>query len=721
MTPIARPSARRWRSLPFVLALAWPWAAGAADSVAGQFAEWSGTTPVTRELSLRELGFAQPLVLAGRDDRRELYLPVPAGVPTAGAELALEARYLRGHPGRSALQLAVDGDPVFARTLTDAQGDAGQMVGIDGLPRDSGFVRFGIGWWSVVSEQRCADQGAPGNTLRVSPDSRFRYRFDAAAVDTVAKAWGALPGRVRVLVEGRRLAAPAYDAAWRIGAVIENAGRRTEVVALPAVGDRVALAGAAVPESLRTIPAFAALAAGGEHRLASAAEVGALLALGQTGPLAVDVVIADDALRAAATAALDALAVEVAATGPDAAAAYAHWRAQAMSAFAAGSHADLAVARAGGLPVLVAEAAAAARVAGLLDAQWRAYAQGQALTVAAAEPVQSGQYRVRLDRFGAMSGSLEVATRADRSIAFDLGAVAADGRLPEEVVLDLAGAPNAADEGVVVSVFFNDYLLGARVLERKGQSQRIRVPVPGYALAARNQVRVSFLRQPERRYCHDPVTAYPVSILPGSHIRLGRGRASGFAAAAAQLAGPYQLRLPQAWLDDAPASLSKVIRVANAVGASPLRAELVVDDTAGSGAFLSFAAAVEPGKDGRLVLAADGRTVLDLGGLRDAAVVEVVEQGGQAGVSYREFGAPRLESPFRLVRGSVALLDGRGLVQDYDAQDPSGARLAEEGNPEPAWQKHMVWLLVLVGAVAFLLLIARVAQVRRRRAASKGH
>ncbi len=719
--PTRFPFARRL-GIPLAMALAWPFASSAADGVAGQFGDWTGQTAVNREISLRELGFTQPLVLAGRDDRRELYLPVPAGVPTRGAELQLDARYLRGHAGRSALQLSVDGDPVAARAITDEQGDVGQRVGIDGLPRDSGFVRFGIGWWSVVSDDRCSDQSAPANTLRVSPDSRFRYSVDSAAVDTVAKAWGVLPGRVRLLVAGRGLAAPAYDAAWRVGAVIENAGRRVEVVALPAVGDSIALAGSVIPDALRGIPAYAALAGSGAHRIATPAELGALLSLGAAGPLAVDVVVADDALHAAVAEALDALARDVAAAGPEAASAFARWRAAQMTAFAADGNADLAVARAGGQPVLVVAAAAAARAAGLLDAQWRAYAVGRSLQVATAEPVRAEQGRILLDRLGPMSGSLDVAARADRSVAFDLGAVAGDGLLPEELVLDLAGAPDAAGDGVVVSVFFNDVLLGARVLDAAGKAQRIRVPVPRYALGARNEVRLSFLRQPERRYCHDPATAYPVVVLPASHLRLGRGKASGFTAVAAQLSGAYQLRLPQAWLDDAPGSLSKVIRVANAVGASPLHAELAVGDAAATGAFLSFAGVPEGASSAdRLTLAADGRSVLDLAGLQDAAVVEVIEQGGHAGVRYREFGAPQLASPFRLVRGSVALLDGRGAVQDYDAQDPSGARLALDGNPEPMWQRHMVWLLALVAVIALMLLAARVAQVRRRRTAAKEH
>ena len=206
-------------------------------------------------------------------------------------------------------------------------GDASQLLAIDGEPRQNGFVRVGVGWWSIVSDYQCADQSAPANVLRLSPDSRFSYRFDGRAVDTVAKAWGALPPRVRLLVEGKALQAPTYDAAWRIGTALQAGGKQVQVVALPKVGDSVDLAGISIPASLQGVPAYAALAAGERvHAIKDLAEVGALLSLRDSGPLAADVMIGSDALRVGVRAALDALAAQVGAAGTDAGAAFATWR-----------------------------------------------------------------------------------------------------------------------------------------------------------------------------------------------------------------------------------------------------------------------------------------------------------------------------------------------------------------------------------------------------------
>lgn len=709
----------------------------AADSVSGQFREWGANTVVSRSMTLRDLGFTEPVSLRGQDNQRELYLPVPAGVATRNAQLQLDARYLRGHPGRTSNLLSIDDDAVAARTITDAQGDLSQLIGIDGFPRASGFVRFGIGWWSVVSDYQCTDQSAPANVLRIGPDTRFSYEFDRRAIDTVAKAWTALPRQVRLLVDGRQLDAGSYDTAWRVGAVLEAAGKRVTVQALPKVGDTVDTSGLQIPASLASVPAYAALtSASAQHRIANEAEIGALLSLGKDGVLPMDVAVAGPGLQGAVKRALDALGSQVAATDADGAVAFNAWRKDSMATLEATLPGNGVVAGVvAGQPVLMVGTGAAAEVAGLFSAQWRAYALGQNLQVAKAQQLMTDKGVVLLDRLGAFSGTQDIIARSDRTANADLGLLSGEGRLPKEVVIDVSAAPNASGEGAVASIFFNDYLLGARVLNADGKPQRIRANVPLYAITARNQVRVSFLRQPARPYCHDPATAYPVTVLPSSHIVLAeRGTAPDFVGAAAHLSGPHKVLVPAAWLQNAPATLQTVIRVSAAVGASAERATLeVVKDKnapAQSQSYLAFnvppqgstsAASVEGGQ--LRITSKDQETVLDLAGLDRAALVEVTGDGANTGVVYRELGngIASIAEPFRLVRGSVALLDGRGLVQDFDREDPEGLRIAVDGNPQPVWQRHMVLLLVLVGVIVLMLLAARIAQIRRRRKTDGAH
>lgn len=721
--------------LALALSVAFP--VSAADTTAGQFREWGASALVSRNMTLRDLGFTQPISLRGQDNQREIYLPVPAGIATQNAQLQLDARYLRGHPGRTSNLLSIDDDAVAARTLTDSQGDLSQLIGIDGFPRTSGFVRFGVGWWSIVSDYQCADQSAPANVLRIAPETRFSYQFDGRAIDTVAKAWSALPRSVRLLVDGRQLDAASYDTAWRVGAVLEAAGKRVTVTALPKVGDSIDLRGTQVPASLMAVPAYAALAAGeAQHRIGSEAELGALLSLGRDSGLPLDVAIASPALRAAVKRALDALATQVGSADADASAAFAAWRKTSMGTLEAaveGRNVNAGVVA--GQPMLAVGTAAPAEIAGLLGAQWRAYALGRDLQVNKAQPLVNEKGVVLFDRLGAFSGTQDIIARSDRTANVDLGLLSSEGRLPVEVIIDVSGAPNAAGEGAVASIFFNDYLLGAKVLNTNGKPQRIVAKVPLYAIAARNEVRVSFLRQPARPHCHDPATPYPVSLLPSSHIRMAeRGTAPDFVGAAAHLSGAHQVLVPEAWLQNAPTTLQTVIRVSNAVGASVERSTLEVvkgKSVPSQGqSYLAFnlqpegvdSAAVVEGGHLRIAGKQDD-TVLDLAGLDNAALVEVTGNNDKQGVIYRELGnrVPSIDEPFRLIRGSVALLDGRGLVQDFDRDDPEGLRVAIDGNPQPVWQRHMVWLLLLVGVIVFLLLAARVAQIRHRRKLTDTH
>ncbi|MEE7547813.1 hypothetical protein HF319_12885, partial [Xanthomonas sp. Kuri4-1] len=61
----------------------------------------------------------------------------------------------------------------------------------------------------------------------------------------------------------------------------------------------------------------------------------------------------------------------------------------------------------------------------------------------------------------------------------------------------------------------------------------------------------------------------------------------------------------------------------------------------------------------------------------------------------------------------------RDLITDTTGKINDGARLAEQGRANPAWQQHMVWLLVLVAVIVCLLLAARGTQLRRRREAAR--
>jgi hypothetical protein len=480
-----------------MLIMIWtPTYAAAGIDMADAFAQLGHGRTVERSVSLADLGIRESLVLRAPDSRRELYVPVPAGIAISEATLQLDGGYLRGDGGRTSMLMSLDGAPVLARSFTQAEGDAAASVGVDGTARPGGFVRVGLQWSSIVDGNVCADQTAIGNVLHIAPTSRFRYRFDPAAVNDPRTAWSALPHAPVVMIGARGLAAPAFDAGWRVEALLQREGMTPVTQRWPVAGDTADLTGIDVPAALRAVPAFAALGAGGSHRLANPAEAGALVVLTSSAAFAPDVIVADDTLRRNVKASLDALREQVAGVSAASATAFDAWRMRSVapveSPLAAG---EVRVAH---LAEQVAIVIGDKDAADVLAKAWRPIDISNHLIVHEIDsaPEAHGD-QISLAALGGEPRSLDVLGRANWDANFDLGAVSDKGRLPASVVLDIAAAPTATANGQTATVYFNDVLIGSQLLHTDGKPQRVIAHVPRYALAQSNLLRVMFQRQPD--------------------------------------------------------------------------------------------------------------------------------------------------------------------------------------------------------------------------------
>ncbi|WP_127088967.1 hypothetical protein [Aquabacter cavernae] len=686
---------------------------------------------VSVSVALSDLGIEQPINLSGTDARRTLFLPVPAGVPIRDGVIALDARYLRGDGGRTSFVASVDGTPQSASSPTSARGDASVTLAVADAPRSSGFVQLGVAWASMVAEQLCFDDRSIGNVLEVLPTTRLTYSYDRNAVRDLATGWTALPPTTRVLLAPGALPDQSYDAAWRIGTVLERASKRVAFVTLPQVGAEVDLAGLEIPAALKGIPAFAALSSGGRHKIADAAELGALLMFAGRGPIGADIVISDDALRGALTAAADALRTQIAARGPEASSAFEAWRASSFTAEADPAGRNLRIAMLGGRSVIVVDAAAGAPAAGILSDTWRRTLQTAAVKVAVARPTVPGDVRsIPISRLGGVPGSFDVMVRGDWTATFDLGKAVSGGGLPSRLDLDLAAAPGAATSRPVASVFLNDYLLGARNMDANGSPEHLSVDIPFYALAPVNVLRVSFQRQPMGDRCRETPQAYPVAVLPSSRLVADtEATSTDFVGVIARLSGPVDLVVPPAYGRAPSKSLSRLVSLVAATGVSPEQARLVVakDGAAHvpSANFLAFDVAVEGAKqkvrlDGeRLVLTGrDDQPVLDVAGLDRLAVIQAVSAAGKVGLDYRTIGSgPASAAAFQLGTGDVAVIDAGGTVAQINTQSAVAA-VADRPMDylRKAWLERGMWgpIAVGVGILLFVLLLLRARAARRR-------
>ncbi|AVS62312.1 hypothetical protein C8241_11990 [Paracidovorax avenae] len=692
-----------------------------------------GDTWVTRSFALSDLGFTDAVLLNGFDAKQEFFLPVPRTLPLAEASIDFNGRYYKAEEGRTSMLLSVNGRPVFSRRIESPEGDASQVLKVDTSVRTNGFLRLGVNWLNNVAHRICEVERATGNVLSVAAETRFNYRFSSGALTSLADAWVTLPARPTLLVASRNLSKASYDTAWRIGAALEQANRRVVVKAFPVPGDTVDTTGWQVPSGLASLPAFAGLATGNaRYVLKDDAEIGALVVLGAVSATG-DIAVADGALQQQIGKALDALGAQLAGDA-DGARAFTAWRNLQTVAAPGGlaSH-QIRLATLGARPVIAVAEDAGAQAAGVFAEVWRNILVTRQATVARADaPDAEDRTVIRLAGFGS-DASFDVVSRGDWTASLPLAAVAVNGRMPSDLVIDIAAAPGASSTRPVASVFWNNVLLSAKRLEADGRPERLDARVPGYALGLSNVVRVSVQRQPYSNDCNETPQGFPVNVLPTSYVRAGDSEPDGtFVGLLPLMSGTPVVAVPASYLADAPQSLARLIRIAVAAGVTPVRAEFAVVEQgkpfAPGRPFLALQVPVqgtEPKvqiQDAHLRINGRNAPWLDVDGLARLSAVEVSRSNGQHGLVWQPLGeqTAAVQKAFVLNRGDIALIGADGPVSWVDSSNPSAS--LPPGAGESAfyeWRRYLSWGVPLLSILLLVLLLVLVAAYRARRRAEQ--
>jgi hypothetical protein len=388
-----------------------------------------------------------------------------------------------------------------------------------------------------------------------------------------------------------------------------------------------------------------------------------------------------------------------------------------------------------GRPTIVVAADAGAKAAGLFSQIWQQAAAGQALVVNAVDEPKNDKSAVSLKYLGAKPASFDVLAHADWNATFDIGSVAADGKGPGTLVIDVAASPSAARTPPIASVFMNDVLLGAKEMEANGRRERIVAPIPRYALAARNVIKVSFTRQLASDRCRETPEPYPVSVLASSHMLLDKIEPGGdFTGLMSRFANGGTLLVPASHLNDAVATLPRVTRLAASTGLSPVKAKFSAvaegSEPKVDGPFLAVDLKMNDGdkgnvrnENGRLYLGGNSdKPILDVRGLNRVGVLEVTKVGGETGAVYRTLGnePPPMDKPIALSDGNVAIMGNNGLRSEVNTNDPSGQGLMRESRPS-IFERSYWWLLPILVVAFFVALLVYASRMRRRKRASGDH
>lgn len=716
------------RLLGLIISTTFTLAAHAADTPARAIQLLDAPRGVTRTISLEDLGISAPLTLQGSNAHQEFYFPVPTDMLLTNASLVFDAHYLRSNGGRTTLLLSVNGAPVNAQNVDDDRGDTHLTTSIDQHTADSGFIRVSANWSSSTTENQCSTNSATGNALMIDPSTRLSYRYNPLAATSLDSAWAALPGAPVILVSGRQLDRSAYDTAWRIGVALERTGKRTTIRALPIIGDTIDTRDLTVPSGLATVPAFAALTRDSTHKIASLAELGALIVLGSPAVNG-DLAVMDQALQSRLAEALDAVAQQLTTADAQAGDAFSTWRTLrgqlADRNFAAE---QIALSVLGNRSVIAVVSGAGTQAAGIFNDTWRHILTTRSVRVkTATAPVLGSETTIPLSMLGGSTNSFDVVTRGDWVATFAMSAAAISGKMPNELVLYLAAAPGASTTKPVASVFLNDVLLAAKQLNADGKPERLTARVPGYALSVSNALRVSFQRQPVSVDCNEVPQGYPVTVLPSSHMTLGTAEPDGtFVGLLPLLAGTPDIIIPQSYLDDSPASLPSVIRLAIATGFSPERATLqVIQDgqpATPSRPFLAMDVRLVGASPKAVVeqpdqLKINGQSApwLDAGDLGRLAVAEVARSGKQDGVLWHSLGDALLTrtKPYVLNRGDIAILGEQGPVAWIDSSNPAASH--PPGAGESAFfefRRYVSWGVPVASVLLLLFIILLVLAYR---------
>jgi len=707
-----------------------------AETAEAVFAARAAKPTLTRTVSLRDLGFLQPIVFSGADAERQIFFGIPREIPTLDARLTLAGTHLKTPNGRMTLLTDLGGRPVATIDFEGSEGAFSRDIPIPADAPVDGFLRAGLKFSAVGSGDRCADQRSIGNVVTLDPSTRVTFDVDPRDIRGIRSAWDILPRDTRVLLSGASLTTAQFDAAARIALAVHTSGREPTFVALPEIGSWVSTSELRGLDEFAEVPVFREfIDAAGKARLDGRAARGAYFVLSAlSGRSPGDIVVDGAAVREIIDGDLAALRTELDKESPSVSAAMDRWLAAVERPATGGGDENLSLVLAFGFPQLRFDTETAPVSAALMGGRWRRLARTAALTAHEVKDGRRSADYLPLSTLSNNFGAQAIIDYGEWAVSFSAAQLPPE-RWPTSVDIEMQVSPDSADATPVASILLNDTLLRARKVDPESSVFRMTADIPRFLLGANNTLKIALQRGALAGECKAVPRGYPAQLLPTSRVTLGKASIDGqFFGLLPRFADKAAVFIPDDYLRRPLEALPFTVAFMRALSVTPASLRLAVADKNTSfkpdHTFLAFGSALPGARGGvgikgdRLTLTDDDKEVLfDMTGVGAVAVAQIGEIGGVNGVlvDSRSDGPLPAVKVEQLAAGDVAVVDGTGIIAELGASERKAAAI-DRALYEPAELVYRYREYLMVGfSVLFALVLMRVirgvvvARKRRRR------
>jgi len=634
------------------------------------------------DLPFADVGFPDGFRLSNLGGRREVYIPVPQGIELNPAELVLAYDDVSAHEARRSLEILVN-DRSIASLALDGK-STGRTVRVPlgaAAVASEGFLKISFLYSGAATQDRCIDVRYVGDSITVRSESSVAFEVGIAGVPNIAATAALMPKDVAILLSDR--APPPADIAAAL----------TLARSLTATGRQVRFY-----HGLDTMPD---LVDGGDRRHWTRG----LVVVGAFDRIA-------DRLDAP-------VAMLVSASGSPAV------------------NGTLASARIGGVPILLVTDSASARIGHLLNnSSLSALRDAPAASVGQVSASKGPTDRVSFDAIGLVPAQAEVFGRADLAVTIP-SRILPNGTRPSRLVLDLMVAPDGSGEKAVVSVFVNERLLASTVAAI-GEPTRLDFALPDGLVGSVANIRAVIQRRSAQGDCRFEPQGYPAQLLGSSSVVLSPVgvAARDFFDLATLWGNGVEVLVPTSTSARPLSIVAALADILNALSkeTAPITVKYVGDGAAPSpdAAFIAVSSMAPAGAEQRVhfdrgrVAITDraGKTLLDIGGLTNGAVAQIVTSNTYPGLWIKPLavdGSLPASPAVNLDRGDVAFLDRSGVALALSTERDTLLQVTYAD--QESWFTTLdrfrsgivagVWALI-----TFVLLFVLQRTYRRRRAAA---